>query len=261
MLTRPRRSGWARTGTPCFALARDDPDDPGEPIGMTQIALRISRAANGVSRRHGETARAMWQPMFPGRAPSRCRSATSPTACTSPTWMAAPMRELLDRHLGDGLGDARRRRRPPGRGSTRSPTPSCGRCAASCARAGRVRPRARHASIASRAARRRTTWSSRLTPSIRTPDGRLRAPPRHLQAPAPADPRPAAHAAPARAASGPSRSCSPARRTRRTTGRSASCSRSSAPRASAARRRAGRLPARLRHGAGAVISSRAATSG
>jgi len=49
-------------------LGRINPDDSGEPIGMTQSGLRISRTVNGVSRRHGATARAMWQSMFRGRA-------------------------------------------------------------------------------------------------------------------------------------------------------------------------------------------------
>jgi starch phosphorylase len=48
-------------------LGRTHPDDGGEPFGVTQLALRSSRAANGVSRRHGEVAREMWQGLWPDR--------------------------------------------------------------------------------------------------------------------------------------------------------------------------------------------------
>src|SRR5207245_4538634 len=40
----------------------------GDPFNMTVAGLRLSRAANAVSRLHGETARAMWGDV-PGAAP------------------------------------------------------------------------------------------------------------------------------------------------------------------------------------------------
>jgi glucan phosphorylase len=43
-----------------LALGRSAGDRDGGPFGMTDLALRTSRSANGVSRRHGEVARAMW---------------------------------------------------------------------------------------------------------------------------------------------------------------------------------------------------------
>ena len=49
-------------------LGRTHPDDEHEPFGVTQYALRTSRAANGVAKRHGEVAREMWQPLWPDRA-------------------------------------------------------------------------------------------------------------------------------------------------------------------------------------------------
>ena len=82
-------------------LGRVHPDDAGEPLGMTQGGLRISRAANGVSRRHGATARAMWQSMFPGRAADAVPIGHVTNGVHVQTWMAGPMRELLDRHLGN----------------------------------------------------------------------------------------------------------------------------------------------------------------
>src|SRR6185503_1666028 len=51
-----------------IARGRTRPDDEGEPFGISQLALRTSRAANGVSRRHGEVARDMWKGLWPGTA-------------------------------------------------------------------------------------------------------------------------------------------------------------------------------------------------
>ena len=78
-----------------IALGRTHPEDGGEPFGVTQFALRTSRRANGVSARHGEVARDMWQALD-----------VPITSVTNgvhlPTWLGAPMRALLDRHLGAG---------------------------------------------------------------------------------------------------------------------------------------------------------------
>jgi starch phosphorylase len=81
---------------------RTNPDDGWEPFGVTQFALRASRAANGVSRRHGEVARDMWQGMWPGRAIEDVPITYVTNGVHEPTWVSRPMRELLDRHLGAG---------------------------------------------------------------------------------------------------------------------------------------------------------------
>lgn len=81
--------------------ARTHPDDEHEPLGVTQLALRTSRAANGVSRRHGEVARDMWQAID-----VPIDHVTN--GVHLPTWVGGPMHELFDRHLGaDWLDRAR----------------------------------------------------------------------------------------------------------------------------------------------------------
>lgn len=67
-------------------------------FGMTELALRVSRAANAVSARHGEVARAMWRGV--ARDDTPIRHVTN--GVHVPTWMAPPMRALLSRHLGAG---------------------------------------------------------------------------------------------------------------------------------------------------------------
>jgi starch phosphorylase len=84
------------------SLGRIDPRRSDQPTGMTPIALRASRHANGVSRRHGQVARAMWQPLFPGRSVDDVPIGHVTNGVHVPTWLQGPMRELLDRHLGDG---------------------------------------------------------------------------------------------------------------------------------------------------------------
>ncbi|HEX3799872.1 MAG TPA: alpha-glucan family phosphorylase [Verrucomicrobiae bacterium] len=48
-----------------LALGRVNPKDEHEPFCMTVLALKASRAANGVSELHGEVSRHMWQPLYP----------------------------------------------------------------------------------------------------------------------------------------------------------------------------------------------------
>jgi glycogen phosphorylase len=86
-------------------LGRTRPEDPHEPFGVTQFALRASRAANGVSARHGEVAREMWQPLWPGRSADQVPIGHVTNGAHTATWLGAPMRALLDRHLGDGWID------------------------------------------------------------------------------------------------------------------------------------------------------------
>ncbi|MFN8221859.1 MAG: alpha-glucan family phosphorylase [Gaiellales bacterium] len=94
----------ARLGMPAerlLDLCRARPGTEEWP-GMTPLALRLSRRANGVSRLHGEVAREMWRPLF-GDVPADEVPITHVTNGTHlPTFLTRPMRELLDRHLGEG---------------------------------------------------------------------------------------------------------------------------------------------------------------
>ena len=85
-----------------LAAGRVDPANHDERSGMTALALRSSRHANAVSRRHGEVAREMWQPLFPGRSAADVPIGHVTNGVHVPTWLNGPMRDLLDRHLGDG---------------------------------------------------------------------------------------------------------------------------------------------------------------
>ena len=90
-----------------LALGRGagDGSDPAQPapFGVTQAALRLSRGANAVSRRHGEVAREMWRDaLWPEREIADVPIGHVTNGVHVPTWVGAPMRELFDAHLGAG---------------------------------------------------------------------------------------------------------------------------------------------------------------
>jgi starch phosphorylase len=83
-------------------LGRDQSDEPSAPFGVTQAALRMSRAANAVSRRHGEVAREMWSWMWSEREVDQVPIGHVTNGVHVPTWLGPSMRGLLDRHLAEG---------------------------------------------------------------------------------------------------------------------------------------------------------------
>ena len=82
-------------------LGRDHPEDDREPFGMTQFSLRMSRAANGVSRRHSGIAREMWRGLWPPRAVEGVPIIHVTNGVHLPSWVGAPMRDLLERYFGE----------------------------------------------------------------------------------------------------------------------------------------------------------------
>jgi starch phosphorylase len=79
---------------------RTHPGDENEPFGVTQFALRSSRAANGVARRHGEVAREMWHELWPDRDVADVPIGHVTNGVHLPTWVGEPMRSLYSVHMG-----------------------------------------------------------------------------------------------------------------------------------------------------------------
>jgi starch phosphorylase len=65
---------------------------------MSPLAMRVSVRRNGVSRRHGEVARSMWQPLF-GESPAPIDHVTN--GVHLPTFMCDAVWRLLAEHLGE----------------------------------------------------------------------------------------------------------------------------------------------------------------
>jgi starch phosphorylase len=82
------------------ALTRIDESSESEPMGFSPLAIKCSRSTNGVSRRHGEVARGMWNPLFPDRLEADVPITYVTNGVHLPTWMAPTMRNLLSRFLG-----------------------------------------------------------------------------------------------------------------------------------------------------------------
>ncbi|HEX9235110.1 MAG TPA: alpha-glucan family phosphorylase, partial [Actinomycetota bacterium] len=80
-------------------LGRVEPDDHDEWLGLTPLGLRVSRAANAVSERHGHVARAMWRSLYRAGQDEEVPISHVTNGVHLPTWMALPMQALLDRYL------------------------------------------------------------------------------------------------------------------------------------------------------------------
>ena len=75
----------------------------GQTFSMTVLALRMSRNANAVSRRHGQVARRMWKDLWPELTPEEVPIISITNGVHLPTWFASEMVRLLERHLGPSL--------------------------------------------------------------------------------------------------------------------------------------------------------------
>lgn len=88
--------------TEFFALGRANPDDEGENFGMTPLAIKMCRSANGVSRKHGEVSQKLWQKMFPEIDDAADVPITYVTnGVHAPTWIAPGLKKLFAKYLGE----------------------------------------------------------------------------------------------------------------------------------------------------------------
>jgi glycogen phosphorylase len=84
-----------------LALGRADLSDDAEFFGMTPLAIRMCRSANGVSAKHGEVSRALWLKMFPKISSADVVPITSVTnGVHAPTWIAPVFQAMFDRAIG-----------------------------------------------------------------------------------------------------------------------------------------------------------------
>jgi starch phosphorylase len=83
-----------------IALGRVDPDNAEESFGLTPLAMRMCRSTNGVSRRHGEVSRALWQKLWPGRPVSEVPITHVTNGVHAPTWVAPLIRSLYEKYVG-----------------------------------------------------------------------------------------------------------------------------------------------------------------
>jgi starch phosphorylase len=77
----------------------------GPQFNMTALALRTSAHVNGVSALHGDVTRSMWRSIWPDTALDHVPVRSITNGVHVPTWMAAPLYALLNRHFGAGWLD------------------------------------------------------------------------------------------------------------------------------------------------------------
>src|SRR5581483_860644 len=82
-----------------LGLGRVNPKDPGEAFTMTVLALKASRAANGVSELHGEVSRRMWQPLYPKLPVEQVPIGHITNGIHLLGWMKGPVRRFWRRKL------------------------------------------------------------------------------------------------------------------------------------------------------------------
>ena len=89
-----------------LALGRVDPlgtKKPGESngaFGLTPLAIRMCRSTNGVSRKHGEVSRALWQKLWPEAAIEQIPITHVTNGVHAPTWVAPLLGSLFEKHVG-----------------------------------------------------------------------------------------------------------------------------------------------------------------
>jgi len=75
--------------------------DPWEPFSMTVLALRLCRAANGVSQLHGEVSRKMWSILYPQKSVDEVPITHITNGVHARTWTAPLMSDLYRKYLGE----------------------------------------------------------------------------------------------------------------------------------------------------------------
>jgi starch phosphorylase len=76
------------------------PQDPSAGFNMTAFSLRMSNYHNGVSKRHGEVARSMWQVLWPDKKEDDIPIDSITNGIHVPTWIEPKIELLFNKYLG-----------------------------------------------------------------------------------------------------------------------------------------------------------------
>ncbi len=82
-----------------LGYGRVHPEDHEETFTMTVLGLKLSRAANGVSKLNGHVARQQWQDLYPDRSLDEVPIDSITNGVHLPTWTAGPTRDFLADHI------------------------------------------------------------------------------------------------------------------------------------------------------------------
>jgi len=82
-----------------LALGRVEAANKDERFGLTPLAIRMCRSTNGVSRKHGEVSRALWQKVWPGKQLNEIPITHVTNGVHAPTWVSPLLRDLYERYV------------------------------------------------------------------------------------------------------------------------------------------------------------------
>ena len=94
---------WSDTGLShdqLLSYGRINPVDQQELFTMTVLALKMSRAANGVSELHGQVSREMWKELYPERSVDEVPIGFVTNGIHTPSWATAKAHEFWNKRLG-----------------------------------------------------------------------------------------------------------------------------------------------------------------
>jgi starch phosphorylase len=94
---------WSSTGMnheDLMSYGRVNPSDGNEQFTMTVLALKMSRAANGVSELHGRVSRDMWKHLYPHLQVSEIPIGHITNGVHTPGWATSHAHEFWNKRLG-----------------------------------------------------------------------------------------------------------------------------------------------------------------
>ena len=83
-----------------LGLGRVDPNNKSERFGLTPLAIRMCRSTNGVSRKHGEISRALWQKLYAGKTVVEVPITHVTNGVHVPTWISPLLRWVFEKYMG-----------------------------------------------------------------------------------------------------------------------------------------------------------------
>jgi len=83
-----------------LGLGRVEPYNKAERFGLTPLAIRLCRSTNGVSRKHGEVSRALWQKLWPEKNVTEVPITYITNGVHAATWVSPLLRAVFEQHIG-----------------------------------------------------------------------------------------------------------------------------------------------------------------
>lgn len=83
-----------------LGLGRVDPHNKTERYGLTPLAIRMCRSTNGVSKKHGEVSRDLWQKLWPEKSTAEVPITHVTNGVHAATWISPLLRWVIEKYAG-----------------------------------------------------------------------------------------------------------------------------------------------------------------